>query len=1080
MKRFTLFFTCLFLSLGMALAQQKTISGIVISAEDGEPIIGASVVAKGLSGVGAQTNLDGKFSFSAPTSLKTIIVSYVGMQTQEVAAGKDLRIVLKPTAVQLEGVVVTGMGIKRSQKSLGYSVQQVKAEELQTTRTTDVNNALAGKIAGARFMGGSGATFDAGSIVLRGTSNLSPGGSEPIYVVDGVITNKNMVNMDDVASLNVLKGPAATAVYGSEGGNGAIIIQTRGGGNGSGDKAQMSVDFSHTTTFEKPVNYFDFQQEYGGGYMGANAEMPIYKWKDGHDPAWKVLDGKRYYDYANDASWGPKLDGGEYIPFYAWDKTDPRFGKTALWKAHGKDNILALFRTGMTNTTNVAFARAEKNHSTRVSFTNIGRRGIYQNSDAVRRFLSVKTNFRPMEHLIVDLDYKYTYRENHNAATEEYGGYNPVYSFTQWGHVNVDINDLKENYIRPDGSYRSWNIRGPKDFTPAYHNNPFAMMDFINRYSRYTWNVFSATAAYEITNKIKAQASVFGNVRSQQSEVQIGYNFTSDDLIPYYYQEQNRTKDIRTQGKVSYTDRFLQDQLTLDAAIYAENRDFRYDVLKANTTDGLAADKWFNLASSVGKPKAENLLDRYQVRSVYGTLTLGWQDTYFADFSARNDWSSTLPDKHNGYFFGGASVAAIASNWIPKNNILNFWKIRASAAQVGSTLNPYNVYQTYETSKYGTTTWAYNSTTLKNTEIKPTISTSFEVGTEFRMFNNRLWGDINYYNRIARDQILALNMAPASGFVYRYINAGRIQNKGIEIALGGSPIKTQDWQWDVNFNIARNRNKLLELDGERNDYRVSWYSFGSRASLYAIVGEPVGTIIANNFKYDEQGRQVFHKKEITATEPEKIEKQQKDIEVNGPYTPLISADQKLGNVQPDFTGGFNTSLRWKNLSLRASFDFQIGGNILSVSNMFGEGSGLTSSTVGKNDRGVDVREDLSKNGGVHIVGVDENGNAVDSHLEANYYFGNFKSGVWGAYLYDASYVKMRELAISYEFPKDLIMKTGFLKSASISLVANNPWLIYSAVPNFDVSEAVNAYQGYCERGQTVSSRTIGFTVNLTF
>ncbi|WP_373811363.1 SusC/RagA family TonB-linked outer membrane protein [Porphyromonas macacae] len=1075
MKKVTLFLAFLLFAVGMALAQQKTFSGVVISSEDGKPVIGASVVAKGFPGVGAQTDLDGKFSFSGPASVKTLMISYIGMKTVEVPASANMKITLAPEAKALEGIVVTGMGVKRSQKSLGYSVQQVKSDDLKTTRTTDLNNALAGKISGARFIGGSGATFDAGSIVLRGTSSLSPGGSEPIYVVDGVITNKNMVNMDDVVSLNVLKGPAATAVYGSEGGNGAIIITTRGGtASGGGSAVQTVVDFSHTTTFEKPVNYFDFQQEYGGGYMGADAEMPIYKWKEGHNPQWKVLDGQRFYDYANDASWGPKFDGKPYIPFYAWDTTDPRFGQTALWQAHGKDNILELFRTGITNTTNIGFGRASQDHMTRVSFTNVSRRGMAYNSDAVRRFLSVKTSFRPMEHMTVDLDYKYTYRENHNAANEEYGGFNPVYSFTQWGHTNVNIKDLKENYVRPDGSFRTWNIRKPTDLSPAYHNNPFALMNEVNKYSRYSWNVFSTNATYEITDKIKATASLFGNLRNYMSETKVGFGLSGDDVIPYYGQEQNRIIDVRAQGKVAYSDRFWEDQLTLDAAVYVEDRTNRYDRLIGKTTDGLT-DLRFNFGASNGKPLAENFTSKYHTRSLFGTLTLGLKNTYYADFSARNDWSSTLPDKNNSYFFGGVSLAAIASNLIERNPVLNFWKIRASLAQVGSTMNPYNVYQTYETGKYGSTTWARNIRTLNDPEIRPTISTSYEVGTEFRMFNNRFWGDINFYSRVAKDQIINLNNAPASGFSTRKVNAGKIRNRGIEISLGGSPVKTNDWQWDVNFNFAKNVNKLLELDGIRQDYRVSWMSFSSRASLYAIVGKPVGTILANDWKYDDLGRQVFRKR------TEKDEKGKiKGIE-NGEYDLVTNqVAHEIGNVQPDFTGGFSTSLRWKNLTFRTSLDFQIGGNILSVSNMFGEGSGLLSSTIGKNARGGDVRAPLDQDGGVHVVGVDTEGNRVDSYIEASYYFNSAKSSLWGPYCYDATYVKMRELAISYEFPKSLLDKTGFLKGASIAFVANNPWLIYSGVPNLDVSEAINSFGGYMEVGQTLSSRTFGFTVNLTF
>lgn len=427
MKKLTYLLLCLIINICIVVAQNVKVTGTVTGADDGLPVIGASVVVKGTT-IGTVTDVDGKFFLEVPPEAKILKISFVGMNPQEVAVKPVINVLLQSDTQNLEEVVVTAQGLTRKEKSLGYATQQVKAEELQSVRQTDLNNALVGKVSGVRFMGGSGATFDAGKIVLRGTTGLTDvTGSEPLYVVDGVISNANAINMDDVESVNVLKGPAATALYGARGGNGAIIITTKGL---SGEKTEFNV--SHTIAWEKPYMHADIQKKYGGGYYGADAEMDVFKFDPNKHPSYlQPLDGVQYYDYGSDASWGPAYDGREYAPWYAWDPTHPKFGKTARWEyaMDPKD----LFETGLTNTTNLSFARSGKDYMTRLSFTNSAREGIAPNSDAVRRYLSAKTQFKPVDRLTVSLDYKYTYRKNHNAVAEGYGGAgNVLYSYLQW------------------------------------------------------------------------------------------------------------------------------------------------------------------------------------------------------------------------------------------------------------------------------------------------------------------------------------------------------------------------------------------------------------------------------------------------------------------------------------------------------------------------------------------------------------------------------------------------------------------------------------------------------------------------
>lgn len=1070
-RKFTFALLYLFIGICMVVAQERTVNGVVTSAEDGQPVIGASVIVQGTT-IGTVTDLDGKFTLEVPANSEKLQISYVGMVPQEVTVRDNVTVRLVSDTQNLDEVVVTAQGLTRKEKSLGYSTQQVKADELVQVRTTDLNNALVGKVSGVQFVGSSGATFDSGTIVLRGSTSISDdrGDSAPIYVIDGVIAeDANGVNMDDVASVNVLKGPAATALYGSRGGNGAVIITTKGGIDGF---ERTEINVSHTLTVDVPKIYFDLQDKYGGGYMGADADMKVFEYDPAVHPEYLAqMDGVQYYDYNNDASWGPVFDGRKYAPWYAWDPTDPRFGQTAKWE-NGLD-LYDLYKNGISNTTNVSFSHSGKNHSSRISFSNVSRQGISPNSDASRRYLSARTQFKPIERLTVSVDYKYTYRHNHNAAYEGYSTFNPLRTYTQWGHTNVDLKDLKENYIRPDGTFRTWNISSVTNMTGAFHPNPYAVYEQINRDDIYQYNIFSGDAELQIWKNLKAGIRVNGNIRQYKYENSIPMNIEGETSI--YEQNQYMESDIQTQGRITWGDRFVNDRLTVDAALFFEDRQYSKDEVQAFTRDGLNMNYFFSTAGSAGLAGGNTIKTEMHERSIYGTVTAGWDDTYFIDGSLRNDWSSTLNPNNNSYLYGGLSIAAIGSNWFKDAHWLNFWKIRASFAQVGSTLDPYNIFSVYsmrdgdDIIKYGQLTNLWIDNVLKDENIKPTISTSYEIGTEWRMFDNRFWGDFNFYNRDSKNQIIELNTTPSSGYSKRIVNAGLIRNRGVELLLGGDIIRTKDWTWTLNANISRNRNTLEELTDGLTDYRLRSYGFGTYTYLYAEVGEPIGVIRGTVYDRDPEGNIILTKRG------------------DGSLVPSVntSAQENLGNIQPDVTGGFSTSLRFKDFTLGMSFDFQIGGALASASNMFGYGSGLLAETAGNNDKGNPVRSSVESGGGVRVDGVVDNGDGTYTpqtiYMDANTYYQTYYQNAWENFVYKASYLKMRELSVRYNVPASFLAKHNWgVKAASLSFVASNPWLIYSAVPNLDPSEIGGVSYGYMEGGQAPSSRSFGFTVNLTF
>ena len=1068
---------------GIASAQTSSVTGVVTTMEDGVsvPVIGATVIVKGTNPpIGRVTDIDGKFTIDdCPSSATTLVVSFVGLRTEEVAIAPGvLNIMLKSATESLDEVVVTAQGLSRKEKSIGYSAQKVDGEKLTVARQTDLGNAMAGKIAGARFFGASGATFDSGSIVLRGSTNFtSPAGSEPIYVVDGSITNKNAVNMDDVESINVLKGAAATALYGSQGGNGAVIITTK---SAKGSKGRFEV--SHTLSFEKYYNHFDMQKEYGGGSYGYDGAIvgnyDEYKDVDTMSPAFlygnqygemQNPDGSYWLDYGSDESWGARFDKNVMMAnANYYDPTSVQYGKAKPF-VHGLD-LADLFQTGVSNTTNISFSKAGKDYSSRISFTNAQRDGIQQNSDAVRRFLAVKTAYKPTDWMNVSLDYKYTYRRNHNGAAEGYGATgNALYSYLQWGHTEVDLDDFRD-YKRPDGSWRTWNIKSPSNLVANFHDNPYATFDNINSTTTYRWNVFTGDAEFLLPLNIKAGVRVIGNMRAHDSETKRAegsINFSS-----YFYAEQGHVSDLTVQGRLTWGDRFIEDRLSVDAAAFIEQRNYDYKYVYGNTNSGLIMDGFYNLAASVGAPSVINYEQHYKTRSIFGTATVGFDDTYFLDGSLRNDWDSRLPIANNSFLYGGLSASVMLNQFFKDAEWLNYWKLRGSFAQVGSTLSAYNTVLAY--SYGGTTNYKYNNMTSLyasnvqlNPQIKPTISTSYEVGTEFRLFDNRFWGDINLYRRDTKNQILNMTVAPQSGFGSRQLNSGLVRNQGIEISLGGTPVKTKDFQWNIEGNIAKNENELVRLNPEIDTYMLEGNSFYYFWYIKANEGRPLGEITTMaRWKRNEDGKLILRPTTSASW--------------GGGWQPSydLNNEKVVGNFQPDWTGGFSTDFQYKNLRLAASFDFMIGGQMVSWTNMWAAGSGTSKLSAEKNDKGVNVREPISKGGGVRVDGVDEDGKPVTAYMNAYQYFHYLANYDLDQWVYDRTYVKLRELSLTYDFPKNLLKKAGIgLNDASISFVANNPWLIYSACPNVDPSETGS---NWLEGGQAAATRSFGFTVKLGF
>ena len=1092
MKTVKLFLACLLAVATTALyAQNITVRGTVTDASNGEPITGAAIVVQGSATSYALTDVQGAFSINAPRN-GVLVVSNMGYKTKsvEVNGMTVVNVALEPDTEYLDEVVVTAQGLTRKQKAIGYSAQVINDEQLTITHSSSLGNSLAGKVAGAQFWGSAGSTFSEGKIILRGpTSYNNQEGSEPIYVIDGTIASAAAVNMDDVESINILKGPSATALYGSRGANGAVIITTK-----KAQEGQSLVEFSHTTAAEVLYNHIKFQNEFGGGSM-AQQNTAMYnavknaglldKYPDVLDAkaafelnGFDLPDGTYTYDYWEDVNWGPRYDNTTMVrPAVSWDPSHPKYGKAEPWSY--QLDLRDLTRVAWTNTTTVSFNKSVKGMNTRVSFTNVDRPGIFYNSKAVRRSFSISSQIKPNSWLTADLSYRYRVRVNQNAEQEGYSANgNYICDFVQWGHTNVNLKDLKD-WQRPDGGWRTWNIVGAKNFddyaaaylagdadlTANYHDNPYAVMEQYTYTNKTQYHMASADVYASLPYNFRLGARINNLIQDSHYEEKDG--FGSINFDPYYRNYFAETNDITAQGYLTWNNSFVDNRLTAEAAAFAEARKYDYYYLNSATNGGLSVIDLYNLSASNNTYSTNNSETHYKTRSFFGTATIGWDDLVYLDGSLRYDIDSRLPADKNGYLYGGGSLSFMASKLI-NAPWLNFWKIRGSLAQVGSTIGAYSVKPTYTVStKLHGQTGLYEPTTQVNEHILPTISTSYEVGTEFKLFNNRLYGDVNFYLKNTKNSIINATVLPQSGFNSRTINAGLVQNKGVEILLGGTPVRTKDFEWNLSANISKNVNTLVELAPGQPSTRLYGNSFYFYWDLMSIEKQPIGVIQTNaRWLRNDDGQLIL--RAGTAN--------------TGDVRPTFETDvpKSVGNIQPDFTGGFNTSFRYKDFTLSAAFDYVIGGQMVSWTNMWGKGSGLLAETAVLNDRGKSIREPVQTGGGVHLTGVDKDGNPMDGYIDAFYYF-------YYQYVYDQdstifnrTYLKMRELALRYNMPKNIVNKIKGISSASVAFVATNPWLIYSAVPHIDPSELGGASYNFLEGGQAVSTRSFGVTLNVTF
>jgi TonB-linked SusC/RagA family outer membrane protein len=1063
-------------------AQERTVSGRVTSTEDESGLPGVNVVVKGTT-IGTVTDAEGKYTLSVPASGTALVFTFIGLKSEEVEIGErttvDISLALDVT--QLSEVVVTALNISTDVKKLPYSAQSVSASQLNMTRANNVNDALAGKVSGVQLRGQSGAALGRNSSIrIRGAGSLTD--KEPLYIVDGTpVTNSADFNPDDIENITVLKGPSATALYGQRGDAGVVLVTTKKGTKGKG----AGITINQNLFFDKVYILPQYQNSYAGG---SYTDLQKFTYQDGMPAEWESLDGKYYHDYTDDASWGPRMVGQEYIPWYAWLPGTKYTGKTARLTPQG-DNVRDFYETGVNSTTNISFSKASDAAAVRLSYTHQGQSGIMPNTDLDKNTLALSTS--------VDLSKIFTVGANINyVGTVINGEFDDAYSnqstgsFNQWFHRDVEMDKLRELAFAksPEGRYTSWNhfnpdyytsidpatnaIKGDKFYRGYYWYNPFTYYGSIDYKTKRNRLFGDINLTVNILDNLKA--AVF--YRKNQNIVT--YENKRPSILPYSFYTENRPttqpqwdfygtgqsfyKEDNLEGMITYNEKFLDDKLTLDLLAGGNIRMYEESSVNMNTNLGLSVPDLYTISNSKETFQYSNLRYEKVVRSLYGQGTLGYNNTFFLNFSLRNDWSSALPADANSYLYPmvGASFvfSELTESVLP---FLSYGKVRASFAQVGSDLDPYQTALTYS---LASNPWGSNpisSTPDKQVDpnIKPSLSSSTEYGLDLKFFENRVGISATYFTETKKDEILEVGITGSSGFSTRLINAGELERKGFELQIDGTPILTDDFRWDATLNYANIKSTIVELvpGVTAIPAGTGGATFGM-ATTYHVEGKEWGQLRGQKILRNEDGIPILN--------------------ANGTYK-ATTAPEDYGSVLPDFTGGFLNNLSYKNFLLSFNIDFQKGGQFYSLSDMWGSFSGLTKRTGGANDLGNPLRDPVADGGGVHVTGVDADGNPMDVYVEGQAYYHQFYfANIAEPHIYDLTYVKLRELSLGYQIPVQKLGSIGkVFTGASLSLVGRNLWLIYSDTKDFDPSEISGAFG---ENGQLPSARSMGFNLKLSF
>ncbi len=1051
MRKIKFLLLCLAMSIGIASAQTK-VQGVVLSADDGQPVIGATVKVKGTA-VGTVTDASGRFTLNAPASASGLVVSYIGMEAQEVGVKPSLRIVLKASSKDLNEVVVTALGISRKQKGLSYAVSQINSEEIVKSGDRSALNALQGKVAGLSISSSSGAPGASTRILLRGYSSIG-GGSEPLFVVDGVPINNgapgstslkgsydfgnriNDINPNDIASVSVLKGASASALYGSRAANGVILITTK---SGSGNN-RVKVEVVSNTTFSSPLRIYDMQNVYGQG------------WSSNHE-------------LIENGSWGPKMDGAQRL----WGNVVDNQQQYKPFTAQ-KNNIFDFYEMGRAFNNTVSISGGKENSTFYVSYSNITDDGI----------------------IPTDVD---KYKRN---------------AFTLKGSVKNSIltTSAQFNYINK----KVWVPQGGQGYS-VYNNllqipRDYSVVDFKDYNSKFN-NLDNYYTPYSITNPYYTLAEdgnsinedkVFGNVTLEaklmpwlKAVTKVGEDFSNYQIFAYRAitkpqgfnasstQEPGSVVRATAYNSEFNVDAYLSFNPEINKSWSASGViGYNLNMRKAQSTSvsvtGLDLPNFYELTNSSATPEVGVGFSERRLVGAYVQADLAFRNYAFLNVGARNDWSSTLPKDGNSFFYPSVGLSFLMTDAIPEiKSIFSFAKIRASYGVTGNDPSPYSLLSTYSKSTvaypFGQLTFPLNGinsyevgNVIGNAKLKPELTQEYELGADLRFFDNKIGIDMTYYKRNTKDQILLVPISHSSGYSSQYMNLGNVENSGIELLLSYTPIKNKNFEWDGSVTFSKNNNKVVELSP-----LLQKVSLGGLSTLgfYASAGQPMGY--------------------FEGTVPERDPATGK-IVVDAYGLPVASATKEnLGNSQRDFMIGFSNNFKYRNFSLSFAWDFRKGGLIYSRTADVNYFVGNAPQTLYNDRNPFIVPNSVQKvpvydAAGTNVVSYNyvENRTPVSAEKVCDYW-NNGGTEMDKAFLLDKSSIRLRELSIGYSLPRTILPKS--ISALNVSLIGSN-LLLFTPKGNRFIDPEVTTFGNgteseFGEFSTSPSVRNFGFSLKLT-
>ena len=1077
-KRIHLFLLALAIGVIQGAAQVTTVRGIVTTEEDGEPVIGASVIVKGTA-LGTVTDVNGRFELSGlPPSATRLLISYISLMAKEVAIAPQVSVTLKSDTHLLDEVVVTALGISREKKALGYTAQEVKQDALVQGKDNNLLNSLSGKIAGVRITNTQG---DVGSsrIVIRGETSIA-GENQPLFIVDGIPVDNSQLNArssgrdfknaiadlnpEDIKTLTVLKGPNAAALYGARAAHGAIVITTKGG-----DKRQKGIGITlHSSTQVSFVATLpEFQNLFGQGAGGR------FSYVDGKGAG--VNDGV-------DESWGPRLDIGLLIPQFD-SPLDADGNRVATpWVSH-PNNVRDYFRMGISTNNGISVARGDDKYQFRVEYNYEKQVSIVPDAGTNKTNISLNTDYHLAKWIVVGATANYiVYTAPSLPGSATPSGSNvrsnsPMLQFLWFGR-QVDTNSLKADYTR------NWNS--------SYYDNPFWSASYNTQSQERHRLIGDLHAEFRLTDglNVRFRTSTDWYNDRRKSKVKWG---SAGAGSPYgsYAEDAYTVKENNTEVLATYIKQ-LNKNWGIDALLGFNVRNKQYEN-NYQAAPRLAVADLYTLTNSRDPLISSNDFYRLRQYGLYGSIQLDYRRWAFLNITGRNDWSSTLPVDNNSYFYPSVTASVLLSEafgW--RSKAVNYLKIRGGWSQVGADANPYQLATVFtsETAFNGNPLQS-SSTIGMNPNLKPEKTSSIEAGFEAAFWDNRLYLDFTYYKTDSRNQILKLATTAASGYTSQVRNAGHIRNRGYEIQLGAVPIQTsKGFRWNLDLNYGANSSKVVKLDDE--GLITSYQLYSSGIQILASVGEAYGTLFGTSYVRDANGNVV--------------------VDANG--LPKISTTNKtLGKFTPDWTGGISNTFSYRSLSLSFLIDASVGGSIFSNTNKTGKYTGVLANTLSGRDAehgglwyytaamGNNVRlpespsYSVSSDGlyyaqvngqstrvyqdGIMVEGVTESGSKNEEVVSAEKYYHRIYS-IAEANVYDASYVKLREVALSYRLPRLWTQKLH-LQEASVTLTGRNLWTIYKSVPNIDPESALTTgnAQGV-EAYSLPTTRSFGVNLSVKF